>query len=319
MIDRRVPIGVAALALLLLLSTAALAKKGSITVEQYVRVTAEWQGGGDLDEVCARLGVDRQEYGEYMADLQIHDPQGYDELAALASEGQGLLAAGEPFSEDLLARIHTAGDQSAETVGRGAGKAKLVFLFFALLIPSSALGIHVGIARMRQRTHQIQLEHLADPFDGEVGTDVDVLLADRRGLWAAYARLAAYAQLRGSYSGVKYALTLEPPSWTGTNAGSMTLVRGGPNRMLLAVSRGAEHPTAYAIASSRAHRGQGGSGGGGFSSGSSARVSELERMGFRAEPIPGGVLLIRSGFGDVDLEEHSVGDLLGKALQLCDR
>jgi hypothetical protein len=315
--DRRIPIGVAALALLLLLSTGAFAKKASITAEQYVRVTAEWQGGGDLDEVCARLGVDRQEYGEYMADLQIHDPAGYDELTALAMEGVALLEAGQPFTEDLLARIRAREITTKETVEAGRSRTGLLAAVCAVLILFVAVCAWLGLARMRQRTHQAYLAGLVEPLAGEVGTDADLLLAGRGGLWAGYTRLAAFAQLRGTFRGLKVAVTLEPESWTATNAGDMAMVRGGARRILVTASGDGDPPSAWSIHVTRQVDGD--RGGERMGSEHAPVVSALEDQGFAAAPIPGGVLLVKSGFERSDLEPEAVAALLGKALQLCER
>ena len=317
MTARPLPAATALLLGLTLIAAAALAKAPRISPEDFVRVTAEWQASGDLEEACANHGVDRQDFGLYMADLQQHDPAGYDELMALSMEGKESLAAGQPLSEDLLARAGARGEEAEEAVGQGRSAARWLLVLFAVLIPGIGIGAHVGFARMRQGTHQIYLEPLVDRFGADLGTDVDLLLADRGGLWAGYARLTAYAQLRGCFSGARFALTLEPESWGATNAGDMALVRGGPRRMLLAVSRGPDFPTQYAIASARRHRRQAGR----------ARRSELpadavaslDELGFSAEAIPRGVLLIKVGFDEADLEEGSVVTLMERAIGLIDR
>lgn len=298
---------------LTLLTPPALAKAPSVPPEAFVRITAQWQSGGDLEEACARHGVDRQDFGLYMADLQEHDRAGYEALMALAEEAKPAVAAGQPLSEDLLARIRARGVQAEQSVGEGRFKARWLFLLFALLIPAVGVTVWLGLARMRQRTHQIYLEGLVERFDGELGTDVDLLLEGRGGIWATYTRLAAFAQLRGSYQRARFALTLEPESYGATNAGDMALVRGGPRRMLMAVSLGGDTPTLHAIATAGRELGRSGEAGSRLPAGP---VAALEELGFSAVEIPDGVLLVKSGFEDEDLEEGSVVMLLDRAIGL---
>ncbi len=309
--------GAALAALLLLFAVPALARAPKVPVEAFVLINAEWQAGGDLAAACAKHGVEQRDFGLYMADLQEHDPAGYDELMALSVEARTFVVAGQPLSPDLQARIRARGAASEEAVGEGKSAARWVLLLCAILIPGIGVGVHLGIARMRQGTHRIYLEPLVDRFDGELGTDVDLLLASHGGPWASYARLTAYAQLRGTFQRARFALTLEPESWGATNAGDMALVRGGPQRMLLAVSRGAEFPTQYAIASSKRQRSQQGRPlGGDLPATDAAVVAWLEQRGFSAEAIPDGVLLIKMGFDQDDLDEENVTMLLERALEL---